>query len=259
MSSSKDDVPSVHDFQKNGNMGMAFAKYVKGFCISSVLIGTAVLAGTLSGLGKLAVKTFDSLAEKLERKRVINDKTNTKPLLTRYYLLSTNRPSWLPFNVFLNRFTNSDTGDLHDHPWDHFIIIIWGGYTERIYIDDDKKEVIDIPRTQGFFQVVPATQEQCILINKQNGDCWCLCIPFRRVREWGFLKKKPNTTPVWVTNEKYLSARRSEYLSKLSNLEDVGNSDEDKKTLRQRISSRYNQVRHRSRSVSPDPLAMSLE
>jgi len=73
---------------------------------------------------------FLSWLDKLGRKRVIMDRFENEPYLTRYYLFLKNR-KWFPFNVFLHNFHKGDLDDLHDHPWPYLTIIIRGGYWEH--------------------------------------------------------------------------------------------------------------------------------
>ena len=40
------------------------------------------------------------------------------------------RLRWFPFNIFLHKILKSDLGDLHDHYWSYFTIILKGGYWE---------------------------------------------------------------------------------------------------------------------------------
>ena len=49
-----------------------------------------------------------------------------RPLLTRWHLLTT---PW--FRLHLHLFHRSDLDRaLHDHPWEFYSLILWGGYTE---------------------------------------------------------------------------------------------------------------------------------
>ena len=71
------------------------------------------------------------------RKRLLLDRGpswpnfhEAKPFMVRYYLLFRKRPKWFPFNIFLHKILRSDLGDLHDHYWSYFTIILKGGYWE---------------------------------------------------------------------------------------------------------------------------------
>tara|TARA_B100001121_G_C18482615_1_gene523310 strand:- start:203 stop:613 length:411 start_codon:yes stop_codon:yes gene_type:complete len=71
------------------------------------------------------------------RKRLLLDRgpswpdfNKAEPFMIRYYLLFRKRPKWFPFNIFLHKILKSDLGDLHDHYWSYFTIILKGGYWE---------------------------------------------------------------------------------------------------------------------------------
>ena len=266
MSNTNDDVSSIHDSQEKKHLGMAFAKGLKGVCISLILIGSSAIVGAVSGLSKLAVNGLDSLATKLDRKKIINNKENDKPFLTRYYLLFRQMPSWMPFNVFIERYTDSDSGDLHDHPWGYFTFILSGGYWEHIYVDDDRKRIIKVWREAGYCATAPATHEKCISLSSQKGQCWTITICFRRDREWGFYRKTSGNSPVWVKSSRYLQEKKEHRLSTLEKKADSDSeyysdtSDVIEQTIRRRKPKTPEHIRHRSPSPpQQDPLSMSLE
>ena len=71
------------------------------------------------------------------RKRVVLDRgpswpdyDKAEPFMVRYYPLFRKRPKWFPFNIFIHKILKSDRGDLHDHYWSYFTIILKGGYWE---------------------------------------------------------------------------------------------------------------------------------
>ena len=71
------------------------------------------------------------------RKKILMDRgpswpdyNEAKPFMVRYYLLFRRRPKWFPFNIFLHKILKSDLGDLHDHYWSYFTVILKGGYWE---------------------------------------------------------------------------------------------------------------------------------
>ena len=71
------------------------------------------------------------------RKRVVLDRgpswpdyNKAEPFMVRYYPLFRKRPKWFPFNIFIHKILKSDRGDLHDHYWSYFTIILKGGYWE---------------------------------------------------------------------------------------------------------------------------------
>ena len=71
------------------------------------------------------------------RKRLLLDRgpswpdyNKAEPFMIRYYILFRKRPKWFPFNIFLHNILKSDLGDLHDHYWSYFTIVLLGGYWE---------------------------------------------------------------------------------------------------------------------------------
>ena len=71
------------------------------------------------------------------RRKVIMDRgpswpdyDSAEPFMVRYYPLFRKRPSWFPFNILIHKILKSDLGDLHDHYWSYFTIILKGGYWE---------------------------------------------------------------------------------------------------------------------------------
>ena len=72
-----------------------------------------------------------------DRKRTIMDRgpswpdyNKAEPFMIRYYPLFRKRPKWFPFNIFIHKILKSDRGDLHDHYWSYFTVILAGGYIE---------------------------------------------------------------------------------------------------------------------------------
>tara|TARA_B100000579_G_C22584200_1_gene734971 strand:+ start:200 stop:607 length:408 start_codon:yes stop_codon:yes gene_type:complete len=72
-----------------------------------------------------------------DRKRTIMDRgpswpdyNTAEPFMIRYYPLFRKRPKWFPFNIFIHKILKSDRGDLHDHYWSYFTVILAGGYVE---------------------------------------------------------------------------------------------------------------------------------
>jgi len=136
---------------------------------------------------------FLNWLDKLGRKRVIMDRFENEPYLTRYYLFLKNR-KWFPFNIFLHNFHKGDLDDLHDHPWPYCTIILRGGYWEHT------------PR--GRFWRAPghiriSTPSSLHRIELEHGvSTWTLFIPGPKIREWGFIREGK-----WVQNEQYLKEK----------------------------------------------------
>ena len=134
------------------------------------------------------------LLEKLGRKRVIYDRIDNEPYLTRYYLFLKDR-KWFPFNVFLHKFHKGDPDDLHDHPWPYCTLIVRGGYWE--YTPKGK-----FWRGPGHFRFSSAKSYHRIEL-EPNVTAWTVFMPGPKLREWGFLKNGK-----WIKNEKYLKSRK---------------------------------------------------
>jgi hypothetical protein len=134
------------------------------------------------------------LLERLDRKRIIMDRECNEPLLTRYYLFLKDRKTF-PFNVFLHKFHKGDPGDVHDHPWPYFTLILAGGYYEWILSGNCE---IRKWRAPGHFRFCSATSYHRIEL-KEGVTPWTLFIPGPHKREWGFLVKDK-----WIHNDSYL-------------------------------------------------------
>ena len=139
------------------------------------------------------------LLEKLGRKRIIMDRQYNEPLLTRYYLFLKERKHF-PFNIFLHKFHKGDPGDVHDHPWPYFTLILAGGYyewTPKMW-NGCKAGYERHWRGPGHFRFCSATSYHRIEL-KPGITPWTLFIPGPHKREWGFLVKNK-----WIHNELYL-------------------------------------------------------
>jgi len=131
-----------------------------------------------------------NLLDRLGRKRVIMDRYENEPYLTRYYLFLKDR-KWFPFNVFLHNFHKGDLDDLHDHPWPYFTLILRGGYWEHTVSGKHW-------RSPGHFRInTPRSLHRIEL--EPNTDVWTLFIPGPKLREWGFIRKGE-----WVESQQYL-------------------------------------------------------
>jgi hypothetical protein len=142
--------------------------------------------------------------ERLDRKRIIMDRVNNEPLVTRYYIFLKDR-TWFPFNVFLHKFHKGDPDDVHDHPWPYATLILKGGYYEWTPVfDNDKKMIGEICtwRGPGHFRTCGAESYHRIELDPSI-TAWTLFMPGPQKREWGFLVKNK-----WVHNDKYLEERR---------------------------------------------------
>ena len=136
---------------------------------------------------------FLKLLERLGRKRVVMDRVDNEPYLTRYYLFLKDR-KWFPFNIFLHNFHKGDPDDLHDHPWPYCTIILKGGYHE--YTPTGKHW-----RSRGTIRFAGSRSLHRIEL-EPGVDTWTLFIPGPQLREWGFVDNGE-----WKQHEQYLAER----------------------------------------------------
>ena len=134
------------------------------------------------------------MLDKLGRKRVVMDRLENEPYLTRYYLFLKDR-KWFPFNIFLHNFHKGDPDDLHDHPWPYFTIILKGGYWEHLETGERKWRSTGTGRFAGSRSLHRIELEPGV-------DCWTLFIPGPQLREWGFVDNGE-----WKQHEQYLAER----------------------------------------------------
>ena len=139
-------------------------------------------------------RQFLKLLERLDRKRIIMDRQCNEPLLTRYYLFLKERKNF-PFNVFLHKFHKGDPGDVHDHPWPYFTLILAGGYYEWVLSGNTE---VRKWRRPGHFRFCSANSYHRIEL-KEGVTPWTLFMPGPQTREWGFLVKDK-----WIHNNDYL-------------------------------------------------------
>jgi hypothetical protein len=141
--------------------------------------------------------------EKHDRKRIIMDRQCNEPLLTRYYLFLKERKRF-PFNVFLHKFHKGDPGDVHDHPWPYFTLILAGGYYEYTPIMSFGKMVGEEKhwRGPGHFRVCSSYSYHRIELVPRI-TAWTLFMPGPQTREWGFLVENK-----WIHNDNYLETRK---------------------------------------------------
>ena len=132
--------------------------------------------------------------DRLGRKRIILDRVNQEPYLTRYYPFLKDR-KWFPFNVFIHNFHKGDPDDLHDHPWAYCTIILRGGYWEHT----PKGRFWRKPGTIKF----AGSRSLHRIELDPTVDVWTLFFVGPRVREWGFIKKNK-----WIHNETYLETKK---------------------------------------------------
>lgn len=147
--------------------------------------------------------TLSDIFEKLGRKRTIMDRQCNEPLLTRYYLFLKDR-TWFPFNIFIHKFHKGDPGDVHDHPWPYFTLILRGGYYEWVpqFVDGLMIGQIRKWRGPGHFRFCNAKSFHRIEL-KEGVTPWTLFMPGPQTREWGFLVNNK-----WIPNGNYLELKQ---------------------------------------------------
>ncbi len=142
---------------------------------------------------------FFSFLEKHDRKRIIMDRQYNEPLLTRYYLFLKDRKRF-PFNAFLHKFHKGDPGDVHDHPWPYFTLILKGGYYEYTPNFENGKMIGETKhwRGPGHFRFCSANSYHRIEL-VPGITAWTLFMPGPQRQEWGFLVDNK-----WIHNDQYL-------------------------------------------------------
>jgi hypothetical protein len=144
------------------------------------------------------------LMQRLGRHRIIMDRECNEPLLERYYLFLKDRKTF-PFNIFVHKFCKGDPGDLHDHPWPYFTLILKGGYYEWIpgHIDENGKWNCEVRkwRGPGHFRFCSATSYHRIEL-VDGVTPWTLFMPGPQQREWGF-----SVNDTWIHNDSYLEEK----------------------------------------------------
>ena len=91
----------------------------------------------------------------------------------------------LPFAASFNHFTEPDTGDPHDHPFNFVTHIIKGSYIERVY--DLRGIYSSHKRVAGTAHYVSHDNIHQI-IDLPEGECYSLMIPEPKIREPRFWK-----------------------------------------------------------------------
>lgn len=85
-----------------------------------------------------------------------------------------------PFDAVIHRFTESDRGNPHDHPWGFRSFILKGGYVERVYfVDRSTGKFVgreDRDRRPGDSFAVEARHIHRI-VELPESECWTLILP----------------------------------------------------------------------------------
>lgn len=155
------------------------------------------------------------LASKLPAPRVIQDGLGRQAYLSRYYLITSQRPrmadgsepfdqwgnpregvSWpdKPWALYLHHFHRSDVDrELHNHPWRWAVsFVLVGGYRE-----ERRSGMNVVYRTvrPGAFNVI--REEDFHRVDLLEEDAWSLFLVGPKVKSWGFWDRVTNRVTPW--------------------------------------------------------------
>ena len=120
---------------------------------------------------------------------VVIKREGGKPYLVRYCLLGgspydTNHP-WLPFNLFLHRFCDSDEAVPHNHPWKRaWSLILRGAYREYRLLDKEHGVLLAHTCTPG--DIVRLKDDTFHWVELETPEVWTLFLCTRKKQGWGF-------------------------------------------------------------------------
>jgi hypothetical protein len=95
------------------------------------------------------------------------------------------------FEIYLHYFSKADEDfHLHDHPWNFFSFILYGGYVEKTEkgFNEKKPFSFSINKAEHKHKIVKLLKKKCISI----------VIAGPRIREWGY-----QTEDGWMNNIDY--------------------------------------------------------
>lgn len=80
---------------------------------------------------------------------------------------------------------SDDLRALHDHPFNFWTLLLYGGYTEYLpaKMNTTSTALIRVDRRMGSFRYVPATQAHRLVLTY---PCWTLVFGGTSYRKWGF-------------------------------------------------------------------------
>ena len=137
---------------------------------------------------------FHSIMTKLNRYRLIPDRSTGADYMHRYYLFLKDRNTF-PFNVTLHKIVKSDEPILHDHPWSYTTIILKGGYFEN---------TIEGRTWKGPGSIIHRKAEEYHWLELDNGrPVTTLFFMGSQQRDWGFL----DSNNAWIQHEEFLNGR----------------------------------------------------
>ena len=133
------------------------------------------------------------------RKRIIMDRDDKRPYMIRWQLIkdkidTLSQSRDLKFNIYLHKIMLSDEPVLHDHPWNYFTFILWGGYWE--HTPEGK-----FWRGPGHWRFSKAESLHWIEV-PEGSYALSLFMRTKKTRTWGF-----NTNQGWMDYKKYLTER----------------------------------------------------
>lgn len=199
----ENQIKMIFSRDKKINDILSFIFYIFSFFFNFMNYIFCIFSFFFNFIFRIANYIIENLFIKCGRKKIITRNNNIEPYLERYYLFFKNRPTWFPFNIFLHKFIASDDADLHDHPWDFFTLILYGGYYEYVEEEiEDKKIIKKYWRHPGFFQFVKCNHKHRVELNPNNPICWTLFIAGRKKKSWGFY-----IGDKFYNNEKYYSLK----------------------------------------------------
>lgn len=148
--------------------------------------------------------------------KIIYDRDNNTPYMTRYYLFNTrffqeskfiqNLPFWMQnilkwgsWNLVMHNVHQSDKDGLHNHPWPFAKLILSGGYNEYLPNNTKKPSNKDFtihPKPAGSFNISGSNDFHKLVLNPDyKEETWSLFLMGPKVRTWGFLDKDDNFVP----------------------------------------------------------------
>lgn len=115
--------------------------------------------------------------------------------LSRYYLFGGG--DFLAWQVLVNAIRRIDTIDCHhDHPWDFWTLVLWGGYVESVLLPDGTKKVQR--RWPGQLSFRPAEHTH-IITELPWGTSWTLVWQRAHRRQYGY-----HTREGWMHWKKFI-------------------------------------------------------
>lgn len=129
--------------------------------------------------------------------REIKDRAG-KTVFKRWLLL---RTPW--FSVFIHGMYDR-AGDrdahCHDHPWNFWSLILWGGYFEVVHDTRDHHYGV---RGPGNLQYMPAKGIYHRILELNRSRSYSLVVASRKTQPWGYW-----TQDGWIENQQYRQLKR---------------------------------------------------